>query len=69
MDEVLCFMNSIWGRAIRVVLGTALVALGLVVAAGPSSLVLAMVGAVAAGMGLGRRCLLEAIPHRANRCV
>lgn len=69
MDEVLCFMNSIWGRAIRVVLGAALMGLGLVVVGGPSALALGLVGAVALGMGLGKRCLLEAVPHRANRCV
>jgi len=52
------FMASTLGRATRVVLGLALIVLGLAVVGGPGGLILAIVGIVPIAAGVLDICLL-----------
>lgn len=63
MSKLIGFMNGFWGRAIRAVLGIALIVYGLTTVGGLVGIVIAAVGLVALAMGLWGRCLLELAYH------
>jgi hypothetical protein len=59
-------MNGTWGRAARVALGVALIAVGAVVG-GTAGVVLAVVGLVPTVAGLAGVCLVAPLMHVAPR--
>ncbi len=59
--ELVKFMSSGAGRALRVVLGIALIALGLAVVQGTAGLVLAVIGLAPIAAGVFDFCLLGAL--------
>ena len=59
MDQFSSFMNSMVGRAARVVVGIALVVLGLAMLKGSAGIVLAVIGLLPIAMGLSGHCLIE----------
>ncbi len=62
MNGLIHFMNGMWGRAVRVVLGLVLIYVGLVtLSASTVGIILALVGLVPIVMGLWGHCLLEFI--------
>ncbi len=68
------FVNSTKGtrgrvakRVVKIVLGLALIAYGLVVLGGTTGLVPAAVGLVPLGLGLSGRCALEPLARRQPR--
>ena len=61
MNGLIGFMNAGIGRAARVVLGLALIALGIVSIQGTAGVVVAIVGLVPLAMGIWGRCLLELV--------
>jgi len=62
MGALANFMNTVAGRAIRVLLGVALIYIGLSVVGGTSGTILAAVGIVPIVLGASGRCLIEFIP-------
>jgi hypothetical protein len=64
MAGLIGFMNGFWGRALRVVLGVALIAYGLLMLGGTPGIVVAIVGLVPLAMGLWGHCLLELVAPR-----
>ncbi|MBI3966243.1 MAG: DUF2892 domain-containing protein [Chloroflexi bacterium] len=52
-------MNSIWGRAARIILGLALMAYGYFVLGGTVGIIVAVVGILPILLGLWGRCLFE----------
>jgi hypothetical protein len=65
MGEIVGIMNTPWGRGARVILGVALIGIGLGALGGSAGgIVLAVVGLVPIAMGLWGRCLLEALAPR-----
>jgi hypothetical protein len=70
MLGIIGFMNGLAGRALRAVLGLALIALGLASIGGTTGLVVALVGLLPIALGFAGRCLLEALaPRAAARAV
>ncbi len=67
MEQIVDFMIGTWGRLTHIVLGLALIALGLAVLGGSSGLVLAVVGLVLTGLGLAGRGPLELFARRQPR--
>ncbi len=64
MNGLVEFMNTAAGRIARIVLGLALIALGLLSLGGTTGTVVALAGLVPLVMGLWGRCLLELVaPH------
>lgn len=61
MNGLIGFMNGGIGRAARIVLGLALIALGLLSIQGTVGVVVAIVGLVPLVMGIWGRCLLELV--------
>ncbi len=59
MVSLVSFMNTGWGRALRVVLGLVLVYAGLAIIGGTFGWVVVLIGLVPIVMGLWGRCLLE----------
>ena len=60
MESLISFMNGMWGRVLRVLLGIGLIYVGLVSLGGNTSgIVVAIVGLLPIVMGLWGRCLLE----------
>jgi hypothetical protein len=59
MSGLIEFMNSTAGRALRVILGFALVSVGLVTLGGPLGAIVAIIGLVPIAMGAWGRCLLQ----------
>lgn len=52
------FMNGTAGRALRIVAGAALIAVGLAVVGGAGGVIIAVIGLVPIGAGIGKVCLL-----------
>lgn len=61
MKTLVNFMNSIAGRAARIVLGLALVYVGLVSVGGTTGYVVAVIGLLPIALGLWGRCVLELV--------
>lgn len=61
MKTLVTFMNTIAGRAARIVLGLALVYVGLVSVGGTTGYVVAVIGLLPIAMGLWGRCVLELV--------
>lgn len=61
MKTLVNFMNSIAGRAARIVLGLALVYVGLVSVGGTTGYVVAAIGLLPIALGLWGRCVLELV--------
>ena len=59
MSGLIKFMNSVTGRALRVVLGLVLIYLGLAVIGGTTGLVVAVIGLLPIAMGVWGKCLLQ----------
>lgn len=59
MNGLIQFMNSVWGRAARVILGLALIWYGLFVLGGTAGVIVAVIGLLPIGLGLAGRCVLE----------
>ena len=62
MSAFINFMNGGIGRAARIVLGLALIYVGLVVLGGTTGYVVAAVGIVPIVLGISGRCLVEFLP-------
>jgi hypothetical protein len=58
MNSLINFMQSIAGRALRVILGIALIYVGLVVVGGTVGTIVAIVGLLPIAMGVWGPCLL-----------
>ncbi len=67
MNILINFMNSTLGRAARVVLGLALIYVGLALVGGTAGLIVAVIGLAPIAMGAWGRCLLEAVAPQAKR--
>jgi Inner membrane protein YgaP-like, transmembrane domain len=63
MSGFITFMNGIWGRLARIIVGVALIAYGLLALGGTAGIILAIVGLVPLVMGLWGHCLVEAVSH------
>ena len=59
MSGLIKFMNSVTGRALRVLLGLVLIYLGLAVIGGTTGLVVAVIGLLPIAMGVWGKCLLQ----------
>ncbi len=59
MTGLIEFMNTTLGRGLRVVLGMALIYLGLVMLGGAAGWIVAVVGLLPIAMGAWGHCLLE----------
>ena len=55
-------MNTVAGRAVRVILGLALIYIGLMVMGGTTGMIVAVVGLVPVLLGATGRCVLEMLP-------
>ncbi|HLZ09381.1 MAG TPA: DUF2892 domain-containing protein [Chloroflexota bacterium] len=66
MSDIITFMNGGAGRAIRIVLGVALIGYGLLELGGSVGTILAVVGLIPLVMGLWGRCLVDLIPHQTS---
>ncbi len=65
MNEISHGMNTVWGRAVRIILGLVLMGIGVVVAgATPAGIALVVVGLVPIVMGAWGHCLVEALTPR-----
>ncbi|HVC82551.1 MAG TPA: hypothetical protein VNL35_18855 [Chloroflexota bacterium] len=65
MNEVSQVTDTIWGRALRIILGLVLMGIGIGVAgAPPLGIALVGVGLVAIAMGAWGHCLVEAVTLR-----
>lgn len=58
MKSLINLMQGNWGRGLRVVLGLALIYIGLAVVGGTAGIVLAIVGVLPIAMGAWGPCLL-----------
>ncbi len=67
MNALINFMNGTAGRAVRVVLGLALIYIGLALVGGTAGLIVAVIGLAPIAMGVWGRCLLEAVAPQAKR--
>jgi hypothetical protein len=63
MAALIAFMNGFWGRAIRIIVGVALIGYGLLSLGGTTGLIIAIIGVVPLAMGIWGRCLFELIYH------
>jgi len=61
MSGLVEFMNGVWGRALRIVLGIAIVAYAVIGLEGIAAIVVAVVGLVPILMGIWGRCLIELV--------
>jgi hypothetical protein len=59
MKRLIRFMNGVWGRAGRVVLGLALIWYGLFTLGGIAGAIVAVAGLLPIALGLAGRCALE----------
>ena len=65
MNEISRGMNTVWGRAVRIILGLLLMGIGVgVIGATPAGIALVIVGLVPIIMGAWGHCLVEALPLR-----
>lgn len=64
MTGLVSFMNTMSGRVLRVLLGIALIAYGILFLTTPLSVIVAVIGVVPLVMGLWGRCLLEPLARR-----
>jgi hypothetical protein len=62
MSALADLMNTVAGRALRVILGLALMYVGLMVIGGTGGTILAVVGVVPILLGASGRCLVEFLP-------
>lgn len=69
MASLIEFMHSFWGRALRVIVGVALIAYGLAGIGGTGGVIVAIIGLVPLIMGAWGRCLLELAYHPVRRTV
>ena len=61
MNEISRGMNTVWGRAVRIILGLVVMAVGFwVVGATPAGAILVVVGLVSIAMGVWGHCVVEA---------
>ena len=67
MSGFISFMNGVWGRLARIIVGVALIAYGLLSLGGTGGIILAIVGLVAIVMGLWGRCLVEIVFPQSRR--
>ncbi len=67
MNALVNFMNTTVGRALRVVLGLALIYVGLALVGGTAGLIVAIIGLVPIAMGAWGHCLLELVAPQAKR--
>ncbi len=67
MEALVNFMNTAIGRAVRIVLGLALIYVGLAIVGGAAGWVLAIVGLVPIAMGIWGHCLLELAAPKTRR--
>ena len=67
MSGFISFMNGVWGRLARIIVGLALIAYGLLILGGTAGIILAIVGLVPLVMGLWGHCLLEVFSHPSRR--
>ena len=67
MTSIIGFMNKAVGRALRFVLGVALIAYGLLVLGGTVGTVVAIVGLLPIALALWGHCLLELVALRSPR--
>ncbi len=67
MNGLIGFMRSLWGRALRVLLGVALIYVGLAVVGGTVGIVVAIIGLLPIAMGVWGPCLIEfVLPKQQN---
>jgi hypothetical protein len=62
MGAIADIMNTVAGRAVRVLLGLVLIYVGLSVVGGTAGMVIAVVGIVPILLGVTGRCLTEFLP-------
>ncbi len=67
MNALINWMNGALGRAARVILGLALIYVGLAAVGGAAGLIVALIGLAPIAMGVWGRCLLEAVAPQAKR--
>ncbi len=67
MEQFVDFMIGTWGRLTHIVLGLALIALGLAFLGDTTGLVLAALGLASLGLGISGRCPLELFARRHPR--
>lgn len=67
MSGLIGFMNGVWGRALRILLGLALIAYGLLGLGGTAGLIVALVGVIPLALGAWGRCLLELVSRSPSR--
>ena len=58
MKGFISFMQGTWGRLLRVILGLALIYVGLVVVGGTAGIIIAVIGIVPMVMGVWGPCLI-----------
>ncbi len=66
MNALVNFMNLMAGRVLRIVLGFALIYVGLVPLGGTLGVVVAIIGLVPIAMGIWGHCLLELVAPQAK---
>lgn len=66
MKTVIQFMNSLTGRAVRILLGLALIFVGLASIGGTLGTVVAVIGLLPIALGIWGHCILELIPGQAH---
>ena len=66
MNKLVEVMESTWGRGLRVLLGLALVYLGLATIGGTMGIIIAVIGVVPTIMGLGGPCLVRFVTHQSR---
>jgi len=69
VTSIIGFMNKAVGRALRFVLGVALIAYGLLVLGGTAGTVVALVGLLPIALALWGHCLLELSTPRSPRAA
>ncbi len=67
MEWFIGLMGGAWCRLAHVVLGLALIAVGLVILDGAAGLGLAAIGAVPVGFGISGHCMLEPLLRQQPR--
>ncbi len=67
MNALINFMNGTLGRIVRVVLGLALIYIGLALVGGTAGIIVAVIGLVPIAMGLYGRCLMEVVAPQPKR--
>ncbi len=64
MNKLVGFMESGWGRGLRVLMGLALIYIGLAALGGTTGIVVAVIGFLPLAMGLWSPCLLGTVVNR-----